>query len=218
MEEKEKNVEAKDEALEKESESPEASESKTDVKEEVNEDVKEKKDSKKEKKDKYKEQIAKLEEENKNLHNEYLKVFAEMENTKRRINEQAIKDRKYASQHVIGELVNPIDMLLQIVNMPTENPEVKNYQIGFQMIANQLVDILKNEGLAPIEIKEHAEYDPKTMEALQTEEVDGDLDNKVLKVMRPGYMYKDRVLRVASVVVGKKKQETKEENKEEEVM
>ena len=126
MEEKEKNVEAKEEALEKESESPEASESKADVKE----DVKEKKDSKKEKKDKYKEQIAKLEEENKNLHNEYLKVYAEMENTKRRINEQAIKDRKYASQHVIGELVNPIDMLLQIVNMPTENPEVKNYQIS----------------------------------------------------------------------------------------
>ena len=214
MEEKEKNVEVKEEALEKESESPEASETKADVKE----DAKEKKDSKKEKKDKYKEQIAKLEEENKNLHNEYLKVYAEMENTKRRINEQAIKDRKYASQHVIGELVNPIDMLLQIVNMPTENPEVKNYQIGFQMIANQLVDILKNEGLAPIEIKEHAEYDPKTMEALQTEEVDGDLDNKVLKVMRPGYMYKDRVLRVASVVVGKKKQEIKEENKEEEVM
>jgi len=214
LEEKEKNVEVKEEALEKESESPEASETKADVKE----DAKEKKDSKKEKKDKYKEQIAKLEEENKNLHNEYLKVYAEMENTKRRINEQAIKDRKYASQHVIGELVNPIDMLLQIVNMPTENPEVKNYQIGFQMIANQLVDILKNEGLAPIEIKEHAEYDPKTMEALQTEEVDGDLDNKVLKVMRPGYMYKDRVLRVASVVVGKKKQEIKEENKEEEVM
>ncbi len=214
MEEKEKNVEVKEEALEKESESPEASESKADVKE----DAKEKKDSKKEKKDKYKEQIAKLEEENKNLHNEYLKVYAEMENTKRRINEQAIKDRKYASQHVIGELVNPIDMLLQIVNMPTENPEVKNYQIGFQMIANQLVDILKNEGLAPIEIKEHAEYDPKTMEALQTEEVTDDLDNKVLKVMRPGYMYKDRVLRVASVVVGKKKQEIKEENKEEEVM
>ena len=214
MEEKEKNVEVKEEALEKESESPEASETKADVKE----DAKEKKDSKKEKKDKYKEQIAKLEEENKNLHNEYLKVYAEMENTKRRINEQAIKDRKYASQHVIGELVNPIDMLLQIVNMPTENPEVKNYQIGFQMIANQLVDILKNEGLAPIEIKEHAEYDPKTMEALQTEEVLDDLDNKVLKVMRPGYMYKDRVLRVASVVVGKKKQEIKEENKEEEVM
>ena len=169
---------------------------------------------KKEKKNKDKEKIAKLEADYKELKNEYLKVYAEMENTKRRLNEQAVKDRKYASQNVVGELINPIDMLIKIVNMPSDNPEVKNYQIGFQMIANQLLDVLKNEGLSHIESL-GKEFDPKTMQAVETEESED--DNKVLKVMQEGYMYKDRALRPAMVVVGKKKEESKE-NKEEEEM
>ena len=167
---------------------------------------------KKEKKNKDKEKIAKLEADYKELKNEYLKVYAEMENTKRRLNEQAVKDRKYASQNVVGELINPIDMLIKIVNMPSDNPEVKNYQIGFQMIANQLLDILKSEGLSHVESL-GKEFDPKTMQAVET--CESEEDNKVLKVMQEGYMYKDRVLRPAMVVVGKKKQEVKEENKEE---
>ncbi|MBQ3253794.1 MAG: nucleotide exchange factor GrpE, partial [Acholeplasmatales bacterium] len=142
--------------------------------------------------------------------NEYLKAHAETENFKKRTNEQAMKDRKYASQKVIGELIQPIDMLVQIVNYPATNPEVANYQIGFQMIANQLVDILKGEGLSSIEAIDK-EFDPKIMEAVQTEENLEKEDNIVLKVMQPGYMYKDRVLRPAMVVVNKKNNIEKEE-------
>lgn len=166
-------------------------------------------EAKKEKKNKYKEQIAKLEADYASLKNEYLKVYAEMENTKRRLKEEAIKDRKYASQKVVGELINPIDMLLQIVNMPASSPEVQNYQIGFQMIAGQLMDILKGEGLAPIEAM-GKEFNPAVMHAVQTEESE-DAENMVLKVMQPGYMFKDRVLRPAMVVVSKKKTEEKKE-------
>ena len=93
---------------------------KEDIKEEKIDEVKEEAPkTKKEKKDKYKEQIEKLEAELTNQKNEYLKVFAEMENTKKRLKEEAIKDRKYASQKVVGELINPIDMLVKIVNSPT---------------------------------------------------------------------------------------------------
>ncbi len=140
--------------------------------------------SKKEKKDKYKEQIAKLEAELKEQKNEYLKVFAEMENTKRRLKEEAIKDRKYASQKVIGELINPIDMLVKIVNSEAPSPEIE---------------------------AQGKEFDPSLMQAMSTEE-NADLpDNAVLKVMQTGYMYKDRVLRPAMVIVNKINQEKKEE-------
>jgi molecular chaperone GrpE len=184
------------------------------IKEEVKEEVEEqtsqeeiKEETKKEKKNKYKEQIAKLEADYATLKNDYLKVYAEMENTKRRIKEEAIKDRKYASQKVVGELIQPIDMLIQILNMPAPSQEVQNYQIGFQMIANQLLEVLKNEGLAPIKVEK--EFDPKYMEAMQTECVEGYEDNQIIRVLQAGYMYKDRVLRPAMVVVNKK--EIKEE-------
>ena len=127
-----------------------------------------------------------------------------------RIKDEAIKDRKYASQKVVGELIQPIDMLIQIVNMPASSPEVQNYQIGFQMIANQLVDILKSEGLAPIEAL-GKEFDPNVMQAVQTENVEDKDDNVVLSVMQSGYMFKDRVLRPAMVVVNKKNNDKKED-------
>ncbi len=181
-----------------------------------------KKNDKKEKKDKHKEEKLKLEKKIEELEaelkvqkNEYLKVFAEMENTKKRLKDEAIKDRKYASQKVIGELINPVDMLIQIVNMPASTPEVQNYQMGFQMIANQLVDILKGEGLAPVEAL-GKEFDPKMMQAMETEWDSEKPEGVVLKVMQTGYLYKDRVLRPAMVVVNKKNEEVKEEKKEEE--
>ena len=186
---------------------------KEDVKDQVKEETAsstEEPKSKKEKKDKYKEQIAKLEEELKNKHNEYLKVYADMENTKRRLNEENIKNRKYASQKVIGELINPIDMLIKIVNSEAPSPEIANYLIGFKMITNQLVDILKGEGLAEVEAL-NKEFDPNTMQAMSVEENSDIEDNIVVKVMQSGYMYKDRLLRPAMVVVNKKNIEKKEE-------
>ena len=168
-------------------------------------------ETKKDKKNKYKEKIAKLEEDYAKLHNEYLKVYAEMENTKKRLKEEAIKDRKYASQKVVGELITPIDMLTQIVNMPSDNPEVRNYQIGFQMIAKQLTDILEGEGLKAIDAL-GKEFDPNVMQAVET--VEGEKPNIVAKVMQTGYMFKDRVLRPAMVVVTKN-EEIIEEKKEE---
>lgn len=185
-----------------------------------------KKESKKERKSKEQEkieklelEIAKLKEQNAKLKNDYLKAYADSQNFQKRINDQAIKDRKYASQNVIGELINPVDMLVQIVNMPAPSPEIQNYVIGFQMITNQLTDILKNEGLAPINAKVGIEFDPKTMQAVETSADENVDDNIITKVMQSGYMYKDRVLRPAMVVVNKKpvKEEAKDnEGKEEE--
>ncbi|MCM1196260.1 MAG: nucleotide exchange factor GrpE [Roseburia sp.] len=199
-EEMKEEVKVEDDKIQEEEKPIETEESKEEVK------------TKKEKKDKYKEQVAKLEAELKEQHNEYLKVFAEMENTKRRLKEEAIKDRKYASQHVIGELITPIDMLCKIVASPAPSKEIANYLIGFQMITNQLMDILKAEGLTEIDALQK-EFDPNLMQAVSTENVEDAPDNIVLKVMQSGYMYKDRILRPAMVVVNKKEQK---ENKEEE--
>ena len=180
------------------------------------------KESKKEKKDKQKEQISKLESEKKkleedykNLKNEYLKAYAELENTKKRLKDEAIKDRKYASQKIVGELINPVDMLQMIVNMPAPSPEVQNYVIGFQMITNQLVDILKAEGLAPIVANAGDEFDPRVMQVVDTAYEEDKKENTILAIKQAGYMYKDRVLRPVMVLVNKKIEEKKEEAKAE---
>ncbi len=104
-------------------------------------------------------------------------------------------------------------MLCKIVNCEAPSAEIANYLLGFQMITNQLMDILKAEGLKEIEVL-HKEFDPSTMQAMSTEENTEYADNLVTKVMQTGYMYKDRILRPAMVVVNKinKIEEKQEEN------
>lgn len=179
-------------------------------------DVKENKKEKKiTKEDKLKEEIAKLERALKEEKDKNLREIAEMQTTKRRLKEAEIENRKYAAFGIISELIGPIDMLLSVVNSPAPSEEVKNYQMGFQMIANQLVNILHNDGLKVIEAKEGDAFEPKLMQALNSEEKDVEAPI-ILKVMQKGYMYKDRVLKpvLVNVAVPKKNEESKKEENE----
>ncbi len=169
--------------------------------------------SKKDKLENCRKEIESLKMEVEHWKNEYLKAHADSLNFQKRINEEAIKNRKYASQNIVSELINPIDMLVQIVNMDVSNPEVNNYKLGFQMITNQIIEILQNDGLKPVEAKVGAEFNPQVMQAVETEANEELEDNKIIKVMQAGYMYKDRVLRPAMVIVNKLKKEEKEEDK-----
>ncbi len=181
---------------------------------------------KKEKKDskvlKFKEEIARLERELKDEKEKNLKEIADMQTTKRRLKEEAVNDRKYAAMSVVEQLIGPIDMLVKIVNGPAPSEEIKNYQIGFQMIANQLIQVLEGAGLKEIPCKVDDEYNPAVMQAVTTEEAEGIEVSKIVKVLQTGYMYKDRVLRPSMVHVAVPKKITEnvekdvnEENKEE---
>ncbi len=172
-----------------------------------------KKEKKVSKEDKLKEQIAKLERELKEEKDKNLREIAEMQTTKRRLKEAEIENRKYASMNVISELINPIDMLVAVLNSEAPSDEIRNYQMGFQMIANQLVSVLEKEGLKVMEIKENDEFNPKIMEALLTEEADVEIST-VTKIRQKGYYYKDRVLKPALVEVAIPRKNIEEESKE----
>ena len=87
------------------------------------------------------------------------------------------------------------------------------------MIANQLADILKNEGLKPIEVKVGEQFDPKFMQALDTVSDDTKDNGVIVSIRQNGYMYKDRILRPTMVIVNKiekvEEKATEEEIKEE---
>ena len=114
------------------------------VTEEVNEEKEElveekpeaKAEVKKEKKNRLKEKIDALEATNLELKDKLLRNAAELENFKRRMNEERIKDRKYASYDLVNDLVSILTNLDKCVNMETEDPMLKNFLIGFRMINN----------------------------------------------------------------------------------
>ena len=150
--------------------------------------------------EKLKAEIAQLNEKIKSDAEEYLKARADLDNTRRRVYQDAEDVKKYASKNLINELVNPIDMLFKVVDYKSENPEVQNYVFGFKMITDQIKAILEKDGLKEIKAL-NEKFDPNFHQAMSKEKRDGVEPGIVIEVIQTGYMYKDRLLRPAMVKV-----------------
>ncbi len=158
------------------------------------------KNKKKDEIQKLNEEITKLKNENLALRDEYLRARADMENTKRRLNEDALKTKKYASQGLVEQLIVPVDMLEKVSNMEQQNPEIANFLVGFKMISKQIADILEADGLKVIDAL-GKDFDPQYHHAIEKEHQDGVEPGKVIQVLQTGYTYKDRLLKPAMVKV-----------------
>ncbi len=159
--------------------------------------VKEKKKTKE-----LKDQITQLELELANVKNEMLLDRAELENFKRRTNDERIKDRKYANQSLLSDMINVIDIFDKAVSSDPEDELLKKYLLGFKMINMQLQQVMSDYGVQ--KIKDLGEkFDPNIHQAIETVEVEGVESGQVVEVIMQGYMYKDRVLRPSMVKVSK---------------
>ena len=147
--------------------------------------------------------LEKLKEENNKLKEQYLRNLADSENFKKRNDEERIRERKYVSQRLIEKLIDSIDMFDKVVNMNTEDEMLKNFLIGFQMINNNMKQVLSEEGVKKIEAV-GKKFDPRYHEANETEWDESMEEDMIISEFRSGYMYKDRVLRASLVKVNKK--------------
>ena len=171
------------------------------------EETTESKKPKKKEKNKYEVKIEKLEAEIEKLKaekkkegEEYLKARADLDNIRKRLIEENAQNRKYASQSLVSDLVTPVDMFIKVSNMEAPTEEMRNFLIGFKMIADQIKDILEKDGLKEIDCL-NKEFDPNYAQAMAKEHKDGVEPGIVIEVMQAGYMYKDRLLKPAMVKV-----------------
>lgn len=155
---------------------------------------------KKEKKNKHKEQVEKLEKEVYELKDKLLRNAAELENFKKRVHAERIQERKYASKNLIGDILNPLDQMNKVVNMPTEDPMLKNFLIGFKMINDSLYNVLIGDGLKEIDALNQP-FNPNYHYAIEKIS-DKEKPNGInLEVIQKGYTYKDQLLRPAMVKI-----------------
>ncbi|MDY0075076.1 MAG: nucleotide exchange factor GrpE [Acholeplasmataceae bacterium] len=156
--------------------------------------------SKKERKNKQKEHIEQLENEVTSLKDKLLRNAAELENFKKRMHQERITDRKYASKNLILELLNPLDQLDRIVSMTTDNELLKSFLVGFKMINDQFFNTLQADGVKEIEAL-NKPFDPNIHHAIEKIEDKEKENGLVLEVIQKGYYYKDQLLRPAMVKV-----------------
>lgn len=163
-------------------------------------DKKDKKKKKHKEIDALKEKIIELEEELGKTKNMYYKAYADTENLKKRLQSDADTLRKYRIQSFALDILPAIDNLERALNMEAVSEEMKNYIDGINMVYQQLMNSLKNEGVTVIEAKDKP-FDPNIHQALMQEKVDGVDSGVVLEEIQKGYMLKDRVLRATLVKV-----------------
>ncbi len=211
-----KNNEVKNDEVvkEKAEEVVETKEEQQEVQEKVQEEVKEQQETmtsdkeKKEKKSIFKKkedpEKKKLMDENAQLKDKFLRVNAEMQNMRRRMEEEKASLLKYEGESLIKNILPIVDNFERAINMDDENleDEVSKFLSGFKMIYGNLSTTLQNYEVKVIDAL-NKPFDPNTMEAVMTAEVEGIEPGIVIDVLQKGYIYKDKVIRHVMVKVSK---------------
>lgn len=148
----------------------------------------------------------------------YLRLLADVENTRRRMQKEKQDMMRFTIDTVLADILNPIDQLENALKFADQmSGDIKNWALGFQMILTQFKEILASNGVSPF-VSEGEHFDPAKHEAVEMEETNEIPDGTVIKEFVKGYRSGDRIIRAARVKVAKKiNQEKKhvstEENK-----
>ena len=146
----------------------------------------------------------KLQEEVAVYKDKYLRTSAEMQNMKRRMEEERANLLKYDGEELIKKLLPVVDNFERAISMDDANleDELSKFLNGFKMIYGNLSDTLQGYEVIAMDILGKP-FDPNTMNAVLVEEAEGVEPNMVIDVLQKGYTYKGKVIRYAMVKVSK---------------
>lgn len=131
-----------------------------------------------------------------------LRNQAELQNYKRRKEEEMDKVLKYKNEELIKELLNIVDNFERAIKMDDNDlsDEVSKFLAGFKLIYGNTINILNKYDVKEI-ASDGVEFDPTYHHAVLTEHDETKPEGVVLEVLQKGYTYKDRVIRPAMVKV-----------------
>ncbi len=136
--------------------------------------------------------------------NKFYYLAAEMENMKKRHDRDLQNQIKFGSEKILKNLLDVVDNLERSMMAieKDEDEKIKNIYTGIDMVKNQFLDVLKQNGLEKIEAMGEI-FDPNFHEALAQQPAEGKKDDEVIQVYQPGYSLNGRLIRAAKVVVAK---------------
>ena len=138
------------------------------------------------------------------LHDKLLRVNAEFENAKKRMEKEKLDFLKYANDSLICEFLPIADNLEIAEKHIKEAKDFKAVQEGVDMIQLQIQQFMKDLGLERIKAVGE-KFDPHVHEAIEVEESNDKDDGLIVGELKPGYKLNGRLIRPASVKIIKKK-------------
>ncbi|MDY0274306.1 MAG: nucleotide exchange factor GrpE [Desulfomicrobium sp.] len=149
------------------------------------------------------EQYAQLLADMEELKKENLRILADSENFKKRLQREKDEYCKFATSTILEEIIPVIDNLDLALAHTKDNEACKNLAMGVEMTQKIFLDTMKKHGLEQIADLD-VPFDPTRHEAMGQVERDDVVENTVCQMMQKGYVLKERLLRPAKVLVSRK--------------
>jgi len=138
------------------------------------------------------------------LNNKYLRLYAEFDNYKKRVNKDKEELVKFGNESLIYELLPILDSLELALKHAQEESQAGIVQ-GVEMTLKELQRTLEKFGVARIEAA-GKKFDPSIHHAMTQVEREDIEEKMVAEELRTGYLYRDKVLRPSLVSVSAKPQ------------
>lgn len=138
----------------------------------------------------------------KDLNDKLLRIQAETQNYKRRIEEETEKIIKYANENLIEQMLPILDNFERALCFDNKdaNEELSKFLDGIKMIHGSFANVMESFGLKEIKAQDQP-FDPVYHQAVLTSTDETKENGLVLEVLQKGYILKDKVIRPAMVRV-----------------
>jgi len=144
--------------------------------------------------------IAELEAQVKDWQDKLLRKAAEFENYKRRTENDQFNLITYAAESFIVKLlpiVDDFERTLEHIDDINNNKSVKD---GIKLVYEKLLKVLNDQGIKKMQTKGQP-FNVDYHDALMQKKDDSVPDHTVLEEIESGYLYRDKVIRHAKVIV-----------------
>jgi len=149
-----------------------------------------------------KSELEKSQQESQKNYDLYLRSLAELENFKKRTARDKEEYSKFALLPLIQKLLPVVDDLERALAQFNNSKDLEGLSKGVEIIARSLQEIIKNEGVEPIEALGQ-DFDPQYHQPLIVEESDEHPENTIIEEFQTGYILHGRVIRPSLVKVSK---------------
>lgn len=134
-----------------------------------------------------------------------LRIKAEMENLRRRTEQDIEKAHKFALEKFVNELLPVIDSLDRALEVADKaNPDMAAMVEGIELTLKSILDVVRKFGVEVI-AETNVPLDPNVHQAIAMVESEEVPAGNVLGIMQKGYTLNGRTIRAAMVTVAKAK-------------
>ena len=135
--------------------------------------------------------------ESEDQNEKYIRLMADFQNYKRRVEKEKSEIYDYANQKILAELLTVLDNFERALSQECAD---EAYEKCMSMIFKQFREVLEKSGLEEIEAQ-GKEFDPNFHHAVMTDSNDDYESGQVTDVLQKGYTLHGKVVRPAMVKV-----------------